>query len=107
MPPEHSIDDQCGKYLAALDDIARELISGGLYATEHKLLRSIVLDYARRKAEAESRVVLGFEKQFISWEKYTSAIMNIATPEQENIAFEWEAARDSREAWQKLIDELA
>ena len=57
--------------------------------------------------EAESRVVLGFEKQFISWEKYTDAIMNIATPEQEDIAFEWEAARDSREAWQKLIDELA
>ena len=107
MATDHETEDQCARYLAALDDIASELISDGLYATEHKLLRSIVLDYARRKVEAESRVVLGFEKQFISWEKYTDAIMNIATPEQEDIAFEWEAARDSREAWQKLIDELA
>lgn len=101
------MEDQCGKYLAVLDDIARELVSCGLYATENKLLRSIVLDYARRKIEAESRVILGFEKQFISWEKYTDAIMNIATPEQEDIALEWEVARDSMQAWQKLVDELA
>ena len=100
------MDDKCSNYLMFLDYMARDLIQKGLHKSEHKLLRDIVRDYAQRQLEEEGKVVLGFEKQFISWEKYNDAIMNIATPEQEDIAFEWEAARDFRKAWQKLIDEL-
>ena len=104
---ETLMEDKCSNYLIFLDYIARDLIHKGLYTSEHKLLREIVRDYAQRQLETEQRVILGLEKQFISWEKFNDAIMNIATPEQEDIFFEWETARDSRKAWQELIDQLA
>ena len=98
--------DECSNYLMFLDYIAQDLIRKNLHSSEHKLLRDIVKDYAQRQLELEGKVILGFEKQFISWEKFNDAIMNTATPEQEDIFFEWEWARDSRKDWQRMIDEL-
>ncbi len=101
------MDDRYAKYLKALDDIASDLIRNGLYPPEDRLLREVVNNYARRRLAEEEKVVLGFEKQFISWEKFNDAIMNIATIEQEDIFFEWEAARDSVKACRKITADSA
>ncbi len=97
------LTDNTRKYLECLNKVAQPLIREGIYESEEEFLR----DYARQQAEEERRAVLGFERQFISWEKFNDAIMNIATPEQEDIAFDWEWARDSVAYWQQLLDELA
>lgn len=96
------LTDNTRKSLERSDKVAQPLIREGVYELEEEFLR----DYARHQAEEERQAVLGFERQFISWEKFNDAIMNIATPEQEDIAFEWESARMFLASWQKLLKEL-
>ena len=99
-------DAEYEKYLETLYELARPLVQAGRYATVGDFLRDFLRDYARQQAEEERRAVLGFERQFISWEKFNDAIMNIATREQDDIAFDWEWARDGAAYWQKLLKEL-
>lgn len=94
-------------YLETLHKVAGPLIQSGLYATESEFLRDLLTDYAQHQLEEEEKVVLGFEKQYISWEKFSDALMNIATPRQEDEWMEWEAAREGIKAWQETLDELA
>ena len=101
------MDEESFKYLEHINRLAEPLLQEGLYSCEEDLVRDLLVVLVKRHIEAEEKVILGFEKQFISWEKFNDAIMGIATPEQEDIFFEWEAARDSVDAWQKFIDQLA
>ena len=94
-------------YLETLHKIAGPLIQSGIYATEADFLKDLLKDYAQRQLELEQKVVLGFEKQYISWEKFSDALMNIATPLQEDEWMEWEAAREGVKAWQETLDELS
>lgn len=100
------LTDSTRKYLECLDKVAQPLIREGVYESEEEFLRDNVRQLARRHIAAWEEVVLGFERQFISWEKFNDAIMNIATPEQEDIAFDWESARMFLASWQKLLKEL-
>ena len=93
-------------YLETLHKVAGPLIQSGLYATESDFLRDLLTDYAQGQLEEELKVILGFERQYISWEKFSDALMNIATPLQEDEWMEWEAAREGVKAWQKMLDEL-
>ena len=101
------MDQQCLEYIDGISKLAQPLLEDGLYSSEEELLRELLVILVKRHIESEGQVILGFEKQFISWEKFNDAIMDIATPEQEDIFFEWESARDSVNAWQKFIDQLA
>ena len=101
------MDEEYLKYLKCLDDIARPLIQHGIYASEKDFLRACVKDFARRKVEESREVVTGFEKKYISWEKFTDAILETATVEQEDEWMEWEAAHHMAKTWQELVDELA
>ena len=94
-------------YLETLHEVAGPLIQSGLYATEADFLRDLLTDYVQHQLEEEMKVILGFEKQYISWEKFSDALMNIATPQQEDEWMEWEAAREGVKAWQETLDELA
>ena len=107
MTSKVELTDNTRKYLECLDQVAGPLIRSGAYASEEDFLRDFVKDFAQRKVEENRQVVLGFEKQYISWEKFNDAIMEIATPEQEDIAFDWEWARDGVIYWQQFLDQLA
>ena len=100
-------DAKYEKYLEALDELARLLILSGLYASEAEFLRDFLKYYFRRELEEEKQVALGFEMQHISWEKFSDALMNIATSYQEDEWMEWEAARDRATSLQKLLAELS
>lgn len=106
MTSKVELTDNTRKYLECLDEVARPLIRSGAYASEEDFLRDFVKDFAQRKVEENRQVVLGFEKQYISWEKFTDALLDVATPEQEDEWWEWEAARDRQVSWQELLDEL-
>ena len=104
---ERAWDAKYEKYLETLYELAGPLLQAGRYATVGDFLRDFLRDYARHRAKEAQRVALGFERQFISWEKFNDAIMEIATPEQEDIAFDWEWARDGVAYWQQFLDQLA
>jgi Zn-dependent M32 family carboxypeptidase len=99
-------DAKYEKYLEALDELARPLILSGLYSSEAEFLRDFLKYYFQCALEEEKQVALGFEMQHISWEKFNDALMDIATPYQEDESMEWEAARDRTKSLQKLLDEL-
>jgi Arc/MetJ-type ribon-helix-helix transcriptional regulator len=107
MTARAEITDECRQYLEYLEKFAKPLIQSGIYASTEEFLRDCVKDFAQRKVKENQQVALGFEKQYISWEKFNDALMNVATPEQEDAAMEWEWARDSAKSWQKLVDKLS
>lgn len=101
------MDEKYLEYLEHLDNLARPLVRHGIYASKADFLRALVRDFAQRKLEENRQVALGFEKQYISWEKFNDALLNVATPAQEDAALEWEWARDRLKAWQELVSALS
>ena len=101
------VTEDCRKYLEYFEKFSRPMVSAGIYDSTEDFLRDCLRDFAQRKVDECSDVALGFEKQFISLEKFRDAIWNIATPEQEDICFEWEWARDCRDSWQALLNKLS
>lgn len=107
MAKETQITEACRKYLEYFEQYSRPMVRAGFYNSTEDFLRDCLKDFAQRKVDECEEIVLGFEKQFISWEKFNDAIKNVATPEQEDIALEWEWARDCRESWQALLIQLS
>ena len=107
MAEDVEITEACRQYLEYFEKFSRPMVNAGIYESTEDFLRDCLRDFARRKVDECEKVALGFEKRFISWEKFNDAIMNIATPEQEDIAFEWEWARDCRDSWQSLLNQLS
>lgn len=100
------LTDNSLRYLDCLDKVAQPLIREGVYASEEEFLRDNVRYMARRQIEECQQVIRGFEKQYISWEKFSDALLNVATPAQEDAWMEWESERRILAAWQKLLREL-
>ena len=100
------LTDNSRQYLKELDRVAQPLIRAGVYASAEEFLRDTVRQLARHRIKESQQVIRGFEKQYISWEKFTDALLNVATPEQEDVWMEWESARRFLAAWQKLLKEL-
>ena len=100
------LTDNARKYLECLDKVAQPLIREGVYESEEEFLRDNVRQLARRQITAWEEVIQGFEQKYISWEKFSDALLNVATPEQEDAWMEWESARMFRASWQKLLKEF-
>lgn len=100
------LTDNSRKCLRELDRLAQSLIREGVYASTEEFLRDNVRYMARRQIEENQQIIQGFEKQYISWEKFSDALLNVATPEQEDAWMEWESARRFLAAWQQLLKEL-
>ena len=100
------LTDNSRKYLDCLDKVAQPLIREGVYASEEEFLRDNVRQLARSHIAEWQEVILGFEKKYISWEKFSDALLNVATPAQEDEWMEWESARRFLAAWQKALKEL-
>ena len=100
------LTDNSRQYLKELERLAQSLIREGVYASAEEFLRDNVRYMARRQIEENQQIIQGFEKQYISWEKFSDALMKVATPEQEDAWMEWESARRFLAAWQKALKEL-
>ena len=100
------LTDNSRQYLKELDRVAQPLIRAGVYASEEEFLRDTVRQLARHQIAAWQEVIRGFEKKYISWEKFSDATLDTATIPQEDEWMEWESARRMLAAWQKLLKEL-
>ena len=107
MDKEAEITEACFRYLEYFEKYSRPMVSAGIYESTEDFLRDCLRDLAQRKVAECDETVLGFEKRFISWDKFNDAIKNVATPEQEDIALEWEWARDCRSSWLALLNQLS
>ena len=100
------LTDNSRQCLKELDRLAQSLIREGVYASAEEFLRDNVRYMARRQIEECQQIIQGFEKKYISWEKFSDATLDTATIPQEDEWMEWESARRMLAAWQKLLKEL-
>ena len=100
------LTDNSRQCLKELDRVAQPLIRAGVYASAEEFLRDTVRQLARHQIAAWQEVIQGFEKKYISWEKFSDATLDTATIPQEDEWMEWESARRMLAAWQNLLKEL-
>ena len=100
------LTDNSRQCLKELDRLAQSLIREGVYASAEEFLRDNVRQLARHQIAAWQAVIRGFEKKYISWEKFSDATLDTATIPQEDEWMEWESARRMLAAWQKALKEL-
>jgi hypothetical protein len=98
--------DTVNKYVEILENQARPLIQIGVYKDEAAFLRDLVRDMAQRKIEVYQDKIRRYEQKHQSLEKFRAKLGYRPFPEQEDEAWDWDAAIDLLDAWQRVAEVL-
>ncbi len=90
-----------------ISDIVKPLLASGVYKDEQRALRDIVADYAQRKVETYTSVILRMEKKYgKSFATFSKDLRQKANMAKEDDWMEWKAAVQMKEAWQSAFKKL-
>lgn len=79
------------------------LVRQGVYDTFERALRSILVDYVDQQIAKWTSRVSEFEKKYPqSFEAFSALVKNRATPEQEEVWMDWEAALVFLKKWRQI-----
>ena len=91
----------------ALESIAKEMVTTGLYKDEGAAVRALAVDQIERKIATYQRQVETFEKQYgCDLDSHSRALEGQACMEEEDEWMDWKGAVVMLEAWQKALQEV-
>jgi hypothetical protein len=89
-----------------LEHIAKSFVESGLYESTDEFVSDLVKDMAARKIKAYQKKIKAYEEKYGSFKKYAQKIRGNASPKEEDIWMDWEAAINMLNAWKQATCEL-